>query len=192
MQLAPPVQLLLLTPTPQWVGLPATGVPDAAPGVTFINAPAWEDSVGVPWLPVRVISMLLSRSPAERGFACVLVNTTVRVPAPVVIVAVALQASLQGGVPLFEKLKLAACALPAEAATQAAPSAAARNESRFDRSIVRLLRSSSALVEIAWAPEVSGRTKPIASPPTRKRCFIAPSPPLEGASATRPPTSSPA
>src|SRR6185503_7618124 len=38
---------------------------------------------------------LLRRSPADRGLACVSVSTTVSVPAPGVIVALALHASLQ-------------------------------------------------------------------------------------------------
>jgi hypothetical protein len=64
------------------------------------------EAVGVPG---AVISMLLRRSPAERGFACVSVNTTVSVPAPGVIAAVALHASLH--VPEKPKVKVAACAV---------------------------------------------------------------------------------
>jgi hypothetical protein len=58
--------------------------------------------------------MLLSKSPAERGFACVSVSTTVSVPAPGVMVALALHASLQGGLPEDVKVNGVACAVPVE------------------------------------------------------------------------------
>src|SRR5262249_15409480 len=111
MQLAPPVQLLEETPTPQWVGGPGEVVYGPVLLATVIKVPAWEDSVGEPCDPLRVISMLLRRSPAERGLPWVSVSTTVSVPVPGVIAAVGLHASLQAGVPLFVKVKVVASAL---------------------------------------------------------------------------------
>ena len=73
----------------------------------------------MPKAPLGVISMLLRRSPADRGSACVSVSTTVSVPAPGVIVALALHASLQPPEAVNEKGT--ACA-PELASLTAAPS----------------------------------------------------------------------
>ena len=78
--------------TSQCVGGPAVVAYGPVVLATVINVPAWVKPVGEPG---RAIWKLLRRSPAEAGFACVSVNTTVTFPAPVVTVAVALHASLQ-------------------------------------------------------------------------------------------------
>lgn len=95
MQLVPVSQLVVATPTPQCVGGPGEVVYGPVVLVTVINVPACEDSVGVPTEPLGVISMLLSRSPADLGLAWVSVSLTVSIPAPGVTTAVAAQASLQ-------------------------------------------------------------------------------------------------
>jgi hypothetical protein len=97
--------------------------------VTSIKAPAWVVRLGEPRAPLGVISMLLSRSPADLGLACVSFSTTVSVPAPGVISALAAHASLQPPVTL--KKNGVAFATPPAASKTLAVTAPAANDRNF-------------------------------------------------------------
>lgn len=120
---------LPLAPTPQCVGGPGEVTYGPVLLVMVIREPAWENRDGVPTAPLGVISMLLSRSPAERGLACVSFSTTVSEPAPGVMTAFAAQASLQP--PVTSKKNGVAFATPPTASNEPAVTAPARSKWNF-------------------------------------------------------------
>jgi hypothetical protein len=121
----------------QCVGGPGLVVYGPVLLVTVIKEPAWDVSDAVAG-PLNAISKLLIRSPADRGSACVLVNTTVKLPAAVVTTALPAQASAQ--VPEKLKPNTPACAAPAPANMEPAATTPARTEKTLDLDMTTRIR----------------------------------------------------